>query len=178
MRYRPTMAGKPALDWSGKLPEALAALGFSRESKIQIDDDGRLSHEGEPVEHAGLARAMMAWLTRHPENGRWVLENGWDWCYVRVADVPWVARAVRLDREAGLVVALDDGTEEPLGDAQVDAEGRVRGTVKPGARGGPHPAKLSRHAQLSLVDHLEERAAGWVLCVGGREIALGSAGGA
>lgn len=174
MRYRPTMAGKPVLDWSGKLPEKLAELGFSRESKIRIDEDGHLTHEGEPVAHAGLARAMMAWLTRHPENGRWVLENGWDWCYVTVDDVPWVARVVRLDREEGLVVALDDGAEEPLAGPWVDESGRIRGTVKPAGRGGPHPAKLSRHAQLSLVDHLEEREAGtrWVLRVGDREIPL------
>lgn len=162
---------RPPLDWSGKLPANLAELGFSRESKLRIDGDGRLLHEGERVEHAAMARAMMGWLTRHPDDGRWVLENGWDWCYLAVDDVPWVARNARVEGEA-LLVSLDDGTEEPLADLHVDRDGGVRGTVKTSARGGAHPAKLSRTTQLSLVDRLVEHGGGIALALDGRVVPL------
>lgn len=162
---------RPPLDWSGNLPSNLAELGFSRESKLRIDAEGRLLHEGEPVGHAAMARAMMGWLTRHPDDGRWVLENGWDWCYLAVDDVPWVARNARVEGEA-LIVSLADGTEAPLADLHADRDGGVRGSVKAGARGGPHPTKLSRTAQLSLVDRLVEHDGGIALALDGRVVPL------
>ena len=161
---------RPPLDWSGALPPGLPA-GFSRESRIRIDREGRLFHEGHLVEHTGLARGMMSWLTRHPGDGRWVLENGWDWCYLAVDDVPWVAGSARVVGD-DLVVSLADGSEEPIAALVVDADGVLRGAVKAAARGGPHPCKLSRTAQLSLIDHLVEGPDGVVLVLGARNISL------
>ncbi len=161
---------RPPLDWSGALPPGVPA-GFSRESRLRIDGRGRLFHEGQEVEHPGLARAMISWLTRHPDDGRWVLENGWDWCYLVVDDVPWVASSARVVGDE-LIVSLPDGTDEVLAEIRGDDSGVLRGTVKAGARGGPHPCKLSRSAQLSLVDQLVESDDGPTLVVGARRIRL------
>ena len=160
--------GRAPLDWSGAAP-----FPFTRESSLRVDADGTFWHEGARVEHPGLARALASWVSRHPDDGRWVLENGWDWCYLTVDDVPLLVRSARVEG-ARLVVGLSDGSEEPLDPAtlSVDREGTLRCPVKPGARGGPYPAKLSRHAQLQLAEHLREGAGGVVLVVGGREHAV------
>lgn len=143
---------RPPLDWSGNAP-----FPFTRESTIRIDADGHFWHEGVRVDHPGLANAMATWVSKHPTNGRWVLENGWDWCYIQVDDVPLLVRAARVDRD-GVRVTLSDGSEEKLDPAgmTVDGDGVIRCTVHPSARGGPYPAKFTRHAQLAVVDRLEE----------------------
>ena len=40
------------------------------------------------VEHPGLAAAMHTWVTRHPDDGRYILSNGYDWTYFTVDDAP------------------------------------------------------------------------------------------
>jgi uncharacterized protein len=143
---------RPPLDWSGNAP-----FPFTRESSIKLDRDGFFWHEGIRVEHPGLARAMATWISRHPDNGRWVLENGYDWCYIAVEDVPLWVKSARFDNDA-IVGTLSDGTEEriDINTMSVDTEGTLRCAVKPTARKGPYPAKLARHAQLALADRLRE----------------------
>jgi hypothetical protein len=155
---------RPPLDWSGSAP-----FPFTRESSIRIDRAGRFWHDGQRVEHPGLARAMASWVSRHPTDGRWVLENGYDWCYLTVDDVPLLVRGVRAEGDA-LFGVLSDGAEERLDPTSfvVDDEGTLRCSVKPGARGGPYPAKLARLAQLSLADRLREQDGHVVLDLAGR----------
>ncbi len=159
---------RPPLDWSGKAP-----FPFTRESKIRLDVDGRFWHEGVRVDHPGLARAMATWISKHPNDGRWVLENGYDWCYITVDDVPLIVRGARVEGDA-IVASLSDGTEERLDPRalHVDDEGTLRCEVKPGARGGPYPAKLDRHAQLALADRLHEEGGGVVLATDAARIPL------
>lgn len=162
---------RPPLDWSGKAP-----FPFTRESSIRLGADGRFFHEGAPVDHPGLARAMASWITRHPDNGRWVLENGWDWCYLTIDDVPFWVRSARV--EGGEIVAtLSDGSEERVDPRTltVDEDGALRCTVKPGARLGPYPAKLARHAQLALAERLHERDGGFVLSTDAGDVPIGRA---
>jgi uncharacterized protein len=143
---------RPTLDWSGKAP-----FPFTRESTIKLDREGHFWHDGVKVEHPGLARAMATWISRHPDDGRWVLENGYDWCYVVIEDVPLWVKSARLEGDR-LIGTLSDGTDESI-DARslsVDAEGTLRCEVKATARKGPYPAKLARHAQLALADRLRE----------------------
>lgn len=159
---------RPALDWSGNAP-----FPFTRESSIKLDRDGHFFHDGVRVDHPGLARAMATWISRHPDNGRWILENGYDWCYIAVEDVPlWVKNA----RVVGstIVATLSDGTEERMDPRSLafDDEGALRCEVKPAARKGPYPAKLARHAQLALSELLREHDGGFVLSLDGEEITL------
>ncbi len=159
---------RPVLDWSGKAP-----FPFTRESSIKLDREGRFFHDGAPVNHPGLARAMATWISRHPDNGRWILENGYDWCYIAVEDVPLWVKSVRV--EGGSIVGtLSDGTEESIDPRSLafDDEGALRCAVKSAARKGPYPAKLARHAQLALSELLHERDDGFVLTLAGEELVL------
>ena len=94
--------------------------GFSRESTIRLDGDGRFWHDGEPVTHPGVARAFASWIRRHPEDGRYILENGYDFCYLSVEDVPLFIEGVPLTRAPesanveAVALRLFDGSEEPL----------------------------------------------------------------
>ena len=52
--------------------------GRSRESTIVLTKDGRFFHEGAPVTHAGMRKAFASWLSRHPDDGRHILTNGYE----------------------------------------------------------------------------------------------------
>jgi hypothetical protein len=127
--------------------------GRSRESTIRLDAEGRFLHDGAKVEHAAMATAFASWIARHPDDGRFILTNGYDWTYFQVDDTPFFVERVRATAD-GLVLGLFDGTEELLDTAtlRLDAEGRVRARVK----GGAFDAKLTRAAQLALAPYLEE----------------------
>src|SRR5205809_4885030 len=68
-----------------------APEGRSRESSIVLDREGRFHHNGALVEHPGMARAFASWIDLHPDDGRFILNNGYDWSYFRVEDVPFFA---------------------------------------------------------------------------------------
>lgn len=131
--------------------------GRSRESTIRLDAEGRFLHDGAQVEHRAMATAFASWIARHPDDGRFILTNGYDWTYFEVDDAPFFVERVRATPE-GLVLGLFDGTEELLDAAtlRLDDEGRVRTRVK----GGAFDAKLTRDAQLALGPFLEESAGG------------------
>jgi hypothetical protein len=138
-----------------------APEGRSRESTIRLDGEGRFFHDDEPVEHPKLRDAMHTWIARHPDDGRYILTNGYDWTYFSVDDVPYFVRSVRAqDGEAILV--LSDATEEPLDPATVRANerGELYLKVKHGAKGGPFDAKMTRFAQGQLGPFLEQDPAG------------------
>jgi len=131
--------------------------GRSRDSTIRLDREGRFFHDGEPVVHPGMARAFASWIARHPDDGRYVLTNGYDWTYITVEDAPYVVEGIRADA-AGLVLRLFDGSEERVHPERlrVDLEGRLRASVK----GGAFEARFSRAAQLGVEPFLEEGAGG------------------
>jgi hypothetical protein len=165
---------RPPVDWSGAAP-----FPFTRESSIRIDKEGRFWHEGALVDHPKLALAMASWISRHPHDGRWVLDNGYDWCWITVEDTPFLVRAARVDGVM-LVVTLSDGSEERLDPhaLHVDAEGNLRCEVKHAARGGPYPAKFDRLALQSLGERMREdpdRRDGWILRLEGTEVRLSPA---
>ena len=56
--------------------------GRSRESTIRLDAIGRFFHDGEPVENLKMATAFHSWLARHPDDGRPILVNDYDWTYL------------------------------------------------------------------------------------------------
>ncbi len=125
--------------------------GRSRESTIRLDAEGRFWHDDRPVLHERLASSLQAWLCRHPDDGRYILSNGYDWTYLTVDDAPYVVRSIRIE-SASIVLCLSDGTEEAWdpGAAWVGARDALYTLVKDKAPGGPYEAKFSRHAQASL----------------------------
>lgn len=123
--------------------------GASRESSIVLDREGRFFHEGARVEHAALERAMRTWIARHPDDGRPILTNGYDWCYFRAEDAPFIVSTVTVTDEGGPVtLTLFDDTHEPLepGSLRLGPDGALYARVK----GGASDARFSRHAQTAI----------------------------
>jgi len=149
--------------------------GQSRESRIRLDGEGRFWHDGALVERPALAAALHRWITRHPEDGRFILENGYDWCYFAVDDVPCFVTSLRPERDV-VVLTLADGSEEPLDPATLreGPGGALYARVKAQAPGGAYAAKLTRAAQAALAPLVVEDEDGRPsLLVGGRRYALG-----
>ena len=134
-----------------------APEGRSRESTIRLDPEGHFFHDGAPVDHPRLAEAMQTWIGRHPDDGRYILTNGYDWTYLTVEDAPFVVRSLRVSGPL-VLLALSDGTEEAwdAGTTRIAASGALYARVKAASPGGPFEAKFSRYAQNSLAPLLVE----------------------
>ncbi len=126
--------------------------GRSRESSIRLDAEGRFFHDTEPFEHRGMARAFATWIQRHPDDGRYILNNGYDWSYFAVEDVPYFVERVR-ETEAGPVLVLSDGSEEPLDALSVVLGPGDKLYVK--VKGGAFDARFRQSAQIELGPWLE-----------------------
>ncbi len=147
-----------------------APEGRSRESTIVLKADGHFEHDGVAVEHRKLEQAMHTWVSRHPDDGRFILTNGYDWTYFTVEDAPFFVRhllpAEDEARASGahdgasddtpVTLVLSDGSSEMLDPARVavGADGALYAWVKASAPGGPFEAKFTRHAQTSLARFL------------------------
>jgi hypothetical protein len=154
-----------------------APEGRSRESTIRLDARGRFWHEGALVEHTGLLAALHGWIRRHPDDGRYILTNGYDWTYFTVDDAPFFVRSLRLTPEAILLV-LSDGSEEGWIPAETRAggDGALYTAVKRGAAGGPYEAKFTPHAQGALAPLLADGTDGPAeVVIGGRRARIGAA---
>ena len=125
--------------------------GRSRESTIRLDSEGRFWHDGRLVAHAGLRAGLHSWISRHPDDGRYILTNGYDWSYFTVEDAPYVVKSLEVGTDE-VTLVLDDGTEEVWNPAstRVGAGEALYATIKRSAPGGPFEARFSRHAQGSL----------------------------
>lgn len=148
--------------------------GTSRESTIVLDRQGRFWHDGERVDHPALEQALRTWIRRHPDDGRLILTNGYDWCYFRAEGAPFVVDALHVEPGDTVVLHLFDGTEEPLDPAtlSLDEEGAVHALVK----GGHFDARFSRHAQTQLAPVLVNDDPPTVR-IGGREVVVVQGGG-
>ncbi|AKT39678.1 hypothetical protein [Chondromyces crocatus] len=142
--------------------------GASRDSTIRLDKEGRFWHDGERVEHQAMEQALRSWVAVHPDDGRPILTNGYDWCYFQVDDAPLFVSALHV-RESGTTLVLFDGTEELL-DPSTLALG-ADGVVYARARGGTLEARFSRHAQTQLEPLLVE-AEPPTVSVGGKTVVL------
>lgn len=137
-----------------------APEGRSRESTIVLDADGRFHHEGALVEHPGMARAFASWIDLHPDNGRFILNNGYDWSYFQVEDVPFFVLGVR--EEAGrLELRLSDGSESPLDPAALTLG--ARGALYTPVKNHKFRARFTQAAQIALGPWLLEAENGDVL---------------
>jgi len=137
-----------------------APEGRSRASTIVLDAEGRFHHDGALVEHGGMARAFASWIDRHPDDGRFILNNGYDWSYFRVDDVPFFVLGVR-EQSGRLELRLSDGSESPLDPTElsVGSRGALYTTVK----NGKFRARFTQAAQMALAPWLAEAENGDVL---------------
>ena len=120
--------------------------GTSRQSTIVLDRDGRFFHDGALVEHPALDKALRSWIAHHPDDGRFILTNGYDWCYFRVEDTAYRVDALRVEGDAATLV-LDNGQEHRLDPASLAlGEGGVVYAKLPSG----DEARFSRHAQTQL----------------------------
>ncbi|MEO7108898.1 MAG: hypothetical protein ABI183_00555 [Polyangiaceae bacterium] len=133
-----------------------APEGRSRESTIALDADCHFFHDGAPVEHDKLAAAMHSWISRHPDDDRFILTNGYDWTYFMVEDAPYVVRSIRVTDDS-VMLLLSDGTEEAwdVSNTRIAESGAIYTQIKREKKPGTYEAKFSRHAQLSLAPYLE-----------------------
>lgn len=140
--------------------------GSSRESTIVLDASGRFWHDGQLVSHPGLRRAFASWLRRHPDDGRYILCNGYDWTYLRVEGAPFFVQGLRAEGDA-LLLTLSDGSEEPLvpETLRIGGDDAVEVRVKQGA----FEARFTPSAQTALEPFVVEGAEGEpALAIGGR----------
>jgi len=131
--------------------------GQSRESSIRLDSEGRFWHAGETVAHPGMQQAFAGWIRRHPDDGRFILCNGYDWSYFQVDDVPFFVRGLRGD-EHGLTLSLSDQSEEALEPVSLRLGARDALYVR--VKGGRYDARFMPAAQAALMPFLEELASG------------------
>lgn len=149
-----------------------APPGRSRESSIRLDRQGRFWHDGDLVENEALSQALHRWIARHPDDGRYILTNGYDWTYFVVDDAPYFVTSAQV-AEDRIDVTLSDGTTEALSSEglRTGQDGALYAMVK----GGEFPAKFSRHAQIALEPAMvpidEERVG---LRIGDRTVVIGT----
>jgi len=137
--------------------ERPAPEGRSRESRIRLDPQGQFWHEGARVENLRMRRAFATWIARHPVNGRWVLNNGYDWVYFAVEDAPLFVE--RIGEPAGTpILVLSDGSTQILARSEVWIGQNDAVYVRQYTSN--FTAKFSREAQLQLEPWLEELTAG------------------
>ena len=131
------------------MTENVPPFQLSRESKIRIDREGYFWHEGERVEHAGLAQGLASWLAVDQATGRYILRNAMDWCFITVDDAPLVVRSATISQDKPAVLALSDGTTEALAPEtlRIDPDDMPYCNV----RGGTLPARFGRSAAFTLL---------------------------
>lgn len=140
--------------------------GRSRESSIQLDESGFFWHDGARVEHPAMQRAFARWLARHPEDGRYILQNGYDWTYLTVKDAPFFVRGVSFQAERPPVLTLSDATTEELDPASLCVD--ERGALYCSVKGGSFEARFLPGAETALAPYLSYDSGESVLfCVGG-----------
>lgn len=143
-----------------------APEGRSRESSIRIDREGRFWHEGALVTHPGMQKAFARWIDLHPDDGRFILNNGYDWTYITVEDVPFLVRAARIEADGVRILLSDDQSEElDPQSLELGAQGALYVRVKLGRFG----ARFTPEAQTALGPLLTEVNGVIVLGVRGEE---------
>lgn len=136
-----------------------APAGRSRESTIRLDSEGRFFHDGALIEKASMKLAFASWIRRHPEDGRYILSNDYDWTYLTVADVPFFVRGITVHDAADegsswIELKLSDGTSERLDPSAVRVS--KLGALYTRIKGGEFEARFMPFAQTSLAPVLEE----------------------
>jgi uncharacterized protein len=145
-----------------------ATLQLLREqSGLRLDKEGRFWHRGGLVTHARTNAVLHQGIHRAPD-GRWATRIGKEWGYLEVEDAALFIRRIepagaslRAQLASGEWVDVDPSTLAAGADDALHA--RVNG----------ERARLTRPAQLSLSEWLEEDAGGFALRLHGRTFPIG-----
>ncbi len=131
------------------------------QSGLRLDKEGRFWHRGGPIEHARTLAVLHQGIHR-ASDGRWATRIGKEWAYLEVEDAALFVRRVD-GRRAQLASGEWAEIESFAGGAEDVLYARVRG----------ERARLTRAAQLSLLDKLREEAGGFVLDLSGKRYPIG-----
>jgi hypothetical protein len=141
--------------------------GQSRETTIRRDAQGRWFSDDQPLDHPKLCRAFDRWLER-AEDGRFCLRNDINWAYVSVEGPPLFVRAVQLEPNGAIQLALSDDSSQSL-DPQTLRQG-PDGALYCDARDGSFAARFDRSAMQQLEPVLKEDAQGVYLALGDQQV--------
>jgi hypothetical protein len=99
---------------------------------------------------------MHTWISRHPDDGRYILTNGYDWTYFTVDDVPYFVRSLRVEVDRIELALSDETTELWRPDRSwIGPNDAIYTHVKDTSPRGSFEARFTRHAQTSLSSVLE-----------------------
>ena len=131
----------------------MLAKGYSRETTIRRDAQGRWFQDGDLLEHEGLCRSFASWVDRAPD-GRFCLQNDINWAFVAIEGPPYFVRSVRQDGP-NLSLSLSGERREMLDFAtlRVDELDAVWCDV----REGRVPARFDSHAAVQLGEFMVEQ---------------------
>lgn len=152
---------------SQDIDPALALRGFSRETTLFRDGEGRWFHDGQPLEHSNLVRAFDRWIERAPD-GRYCVKNDINWAYITLEGPPFFVRSVTLDAQGQPVLLLSNDRREPLraDSLRIGPDGALYCDV--GA--GDMSARFERHAAMQLEPLIAEDEQGIYVRLDGRRV--------
>jgi hypothetical protein len=137
----------------GKVRGEMPAAGFYtiESHRIVFGRDGNWYSGGERIENPRIALLFSRHLQRRPD-GRYELVLGEERADVEVEDTPFVVRQVEEDGKGGWLVALNDGSQEPLDPStlRIGEDQALRCRVK----GGEYEARFLRPAHYALASRL------------------------
>jgi uncharacterized protein len=141
--------------------------GLTRETNIRRDANGRWFNEGEPLEHANLARAFDRWVAL-AEDGRYCLKNDINWAYFTLEGPPLFVRALRFDAQNEPRVRYSNDVEGLLDPASL-RQGHD-GALYCTARENGLCARFDAHAAQQLEQVLGEDETGVYLVLTGQRV--------
>ena len=130
-------------------------------SGLQLDREGRFWHRGGPVEHARTVAVLHRGIHR-ARDGRWATRIGKEWGYLEVEDAALFVRRVEGSR-----AQLASGEWAEIESLALGADDALY------ARVGGERARLTRAAQLSLAEALQEKDGAFSVELGGRRYQVG-----
>jgi hypothetical protein len=138
-----------------------------RQVGIRLDRDGTFWHQGTPITHERLSRALLRWLDVRPEDGRPILRlDERRYAYVDVDDAMLLVTSI-LWRGDEAIAVLNDGTEEVLAYDTLEVGDADALYCK--ARDRKLRARITPAAYYTLAERIEQRGDDFVLRAGGGE---------
>jgi hypothetical protein len=135
---------------------------------VRVTAEGSWTVGGLPIRHQPSLRVLKSQL-RFEDEGAFLLD-GKVRLPVQIEGPPFEVSSLRLDRRSGEArILLDDGSEEPLSEVEMD---RDTGRFVCRVRGGKARAVLSRAAHQTLLENVEQEGGHFYVAVGKSRLAL------